>query len=115
MTVTELPTSTVDPSQFRISRDRRVLWLSGEHDIANAPMLNDVLTHMAESVRWGDLVVDLSGVEFMSASTIGALVSIERRLRFDARRLVLRAPSMCARRLVELCRLGRLVAVADAA
>jgi hypothetical protein len=53
--------------------------------------------------------VDLSGVTFMDASTIGALVVAHDHLLADSRSLCVRNPSPRARRLLELCELTHLI------
>jgi anti-anti-sigma factor len=54
------------------------------------------------------LVVDLSWVTFMDASTVGALVASANRLRARGQSLQLRAPSPRALRVLELCDLAQL-------
>ena len=56
-----------------------------------------------------DLVIDLSDVTFMDASTVRVLAHARTVLRHHNRALVLRDPSSCARRLIELCGLTDLV------
>lgn len=85
--------------------DRIVVWLSGEHDIATEGALRGVLAE-AIALDNTDLVVDLSAVQFMGASTVGVLVRARRRLRRQSRDLVLRSPSGCARRVLDLCGLA---------
>jgi anti-sigma B factor antagonist len=85
-----------------------VVWLRGEHDCSTTGALSAELARMiARSDE--DLVVDLSGVEFMGSATVGVLVRSEQFLRARSRALVVRSPSPCARRLLEVCDLGHLI------
>lgn len=87
---------------------RTVVWLRGEHDIATLAQLSVTITY-ATRLDDGDLVVDLSGVTFMDASTIGTLVVARDGLRVRSRSLSVRAPSPRARRLLNLCGLAALI------
>lgn len=88
--------------------DRTVVWVRGEHDIATAPVLAETMVR-ALTLDDADLVIDLSGVEFMDASTVGAVIRTRNLLGRRSKSLVLRAPSPCARRLLDACHLGDLV------
>lgn len=81
---------------------RTVVWLRGEHDVATVADLSDTMAR-AISFDDADLMVDLSGVEFMGAATVGVLVRTRTFLRLRSRALVVRAPSRCARRVLDLC------------
>jgi anti-anti-sigma factor len=54
--------------------DRIVVWLRGEHDIATTVELSETLVR-AIAIDDADLVVDLSEVQFIDASTIGVIVT----------------------------------------
>ena len=85
-----------------------VVWLNGEQDIATVPVLADTLADVT-SADDADLIVDLSDVTFMSAATIGQLIRARNLLLGLSRNLMLRSPSKCARRLLDLCGLACLV------
>jgi anti-anti-sigma factor len=87
---------------------RTVVWVRGEHDMATRA---ELFVTIAQAARLADddVVVDLSGVTFMDASTMGALVLAHNRLRARSRSLCVRAPSPPARRLFDVCGLVRLV------
>ena len=93
-----------------VSRDgeRAVVWLDGEHDIATEAILADTLAN-ATSADDADLIVDLSGVTFMSTATIDQLLRARSLLLGLSRNLTLRSPSKSARRLLDLCDLAGLV------
>lgn len=85
-----------------------VISVVGEHDISNLPLLNGTLAS-AISADGAEVVVDLSGVTFLDASTIGALIRARNTLRHQSRSLTLRSPSRCAGRLLDLCGMTGLV------
>jgi anti-sigma B factor antagonist len=89
-------------------KDRLVVWVRGEQDISTAAALSATLAAAVARDR-GDLVVDLGGVRFMDASTIGVLVGARRHLRLLSRSLTVRSPSALARRLFGLCGLADLI------
>lgn len=85
-----------------------IVWLHGEHDIATKVSVVVTIARAAQRDD-ADLIVDLSKVTFMDASTIGALVESRNRLRARSRSLLLRSPSPPARRILDLCGLAHLV------
>jgi anti-sigma B factor antagonist len=85
-----------------------LVWLRSEHDRATRATLSEAIGASVTLGR-GDLVIDLSGVTFMDASTVGVIVDARTGLRYRDRDLVLRDPSSCARRLIELCGLTDLL------
>lgn len=93
-----------------ITRDanRTVVSLHGEHDIATLAELSKA---MARGIALDDLdvVVDLSRVDFMGASTATVIVRAREFLQAHSRELTVRAPSRCARRLLAVCGLSALV------
>jgi anti-sigma B factor antagonist len=80
--------------------------LSGEHDISTVAPLSETL---AALIAGSDsaLILDLSAVEFLDASTVGVLVRAD--LLLGSRALVVRAPSRPALRVLEVCGLSRLL------
>ena len=93
-----------------VSRDveRAVVWLNGEQDIATSGVLADTLANVT-SADDANLIVDLSGVTFMSTATIDELIRARNLLLGLSRNLTLRCPSRCARRLLDVCGLAGLV------
>ena len=82
--------------------ERAIVWLDGEHDIATVAVLADTLAK-AISADDGDLIVDLSGVTFLSTATIDELLRVQGYLLRHNRHLLLRSPSRPARRVLDLC------------
>ena len=81
-------------SVVRREGDRIVVWLRGEHDIATTAESSEALA-WAIAMGDADLVVDLSEVQFMDASTIGVIVKARNFLLTRSRSLSLRAPTRC--------------------
>jgi anti-anti-sigma factor len=107
----ELPPMSVFPrGDVLIGSDplRNVVWVRGEHDLATRVHLSVVIAKAAR-LDAADVVVDLSGVTFMDASTIGALVGARNGLAARSRSLSVRAPSLRARRVLDLCGLAYLI------
>ncbi len=86
-----------------------VIRLDGEYDSATTHCLTDTLVR-AICRDHADLIVDLSGVTFIGAATIGQLLRARNFLRRQSRSLTLRSPSRCAERVLVLCGLTDLVA-----
>jgi anti-sigma B factor antagonist len=94
------------------SDNRTVVVIRGEHDITTVDLLTETMGQ-AMALDDVDLVIDLSGVEFMDASTVGTLVGARNLLRARARALTLAVPSIPARRILELCDLADLIEAAQ--
>ena len=85
-----------------------IVWLVGEHDLSTDDALCATLAS-AIALDSAGLILDLSGVEFMAASTLGVIVWARAFLRQRARSLTGRAPSARARRVIGACNLNDLV------
>jgi anti-anti-sigma factor len=104
--VTVLPGGLTWPSG--LEADRTVVCLRGEHDAFTAAELSEAMTR-AMALDEGDLVVDLSGVTFMAVTTVGVVLRARALLRLRSRSLVVRSPSACARRVLDLCGIADLL------
>lgn len=82
--------------------EQAVVWLYGEEDIATVAVLAGTLAR-AVSADDRDLIVDLSGVTFLSTATIDELMRVRSALLRQNRSLLLRSPSRPARRVLDLC------------
>jgi anti-anti-sigma factor len=106
MALAELSPETVSHRDLMASpncdADGSVVRLRGEHDFYTAPELWEA---MAKAIAFddGDVVVDLSAVEFMGASTVGVLIRARAFLQKGSRSLTLRSPSTRALRVLGLC------------
>ena len=92
---------------------RTIIWLSGEHDLATADRLAQFL--IDETTDGADVVVDLSGVSFMDASTISAIGRARSQLAEDSRLLTVRSPSTLVERALGICGLDGLIEPTEAA
>ena len=63
-----------------------------------------------KSLAAGDLIVDLSGCQFLDSAGLGALVSARREADRRDRRLLLAAPSPEAAKLLDLTGIGNAIA-----
>lgn len=81
--------------------DHTVLCLRGEHDAFTTSALSEAIAG-ATALGEGDLVVDLRDVRFRAVATVGAILQAQD-LRLQSRSVVVRSPSACARRVLELC------------
>ena len=103
-----LPMSRRGSASASSRSSRVVVWIRGEHDSATVVHVSATLAQAAP-LDDADVVVDLSGVTFMDASTIGALVDAHNRLRAGSRSLSVRAVPPRARRLFDVCELAFLI------
>jgi anti-anti-sigma factor len=83
--------------------------LRGEHDLDTVEALSSELARVIARRATIALEVDLSGVRFMDASTLGVLVRASLFLRARGCSLTVRSFSPCAQRLFDICGLGDLV------
>jgi anti-sigma B factor antagonist len=88
--------------------DRTVVWLRGEHDASTVTELWETMGQ-AIALDDADLVVDLSGVEFMGSATVGVIIRARESLRPRSRSLTVRCPSRCAQRVLDLYGLSELL------
>lgn len=76
--------------------------VGGEQDAGNADVLFSRLTAAMRTTA-GDVVVDLSGVEFLGVASVRALLLARGELASDSRSLILRDPSTSAQLTLDLC------------
>ena len=79
------------------------VFLAGELDLVSGRRFRTVFRRAAEGTH-GRLILDLAGVQFLDAAGLASLLDAQAAA---GDRLVLRAPSRPARRLLELTGLGR--------
>lgn len=85
-----------------------VVWLRGEHDLSTDGALSLTLAR-AMAVQGDGLVLDLSEVDFIGASTLGTIVRAREFLRRRSSWLTVRSPSAQARRVIDACDLNDLL------
>jgi anti-anti-sigma factor len=95
-------------SSVRRTESRTVVGLSGEHDLSTVDAFSQTLARVF-ALDDGDVVLDLSGVQFMGAATIDVIVRAKDALDLRSRVLTLRSPSVSAQPVVDLCGLADLV------
>ena len=96
-------------SAVRRTESRTVLCPSRrEQDLSTVDALSQTLAR-AFALDDADVVLDLSGVQFMGATTIDVIVRAKYALDLRSRTLTLRSPSESAQRVVDLCGLAELV------
>ena len=79
-----------------------VVALAGDHDFSTVEELSREFARVIGD-DGSNVVVDLSGVTFMDVSIINLLFRARLYLGSESRELLLRAPSVSARRLLDLC------------
>jgi anti-anti-sigma factor len=88
--------------------DTTVVFLWGEHDLTTAHSISAAIA-TAAAVDDTDLVLDLSGVQFMDSSTVIALMRGTSLLERRGRTMTVRNPSRPARYVLGICDLGYVV------
>ena len=88
----------------RRDADDVVIWLRGEHDQSTAEVHASFARAMA--LDDGNLVVDMSHVQFMGTATARVIVGTRQALIDRSRSLTLRSPSKSAQRMIDLCGLA---------
>ncbi len=99
-----------EPSPFGVDGAEAgpvVVWLRGEHDLSTDDALCATLAR-AIALDSAGLVLDLSEVEFMAASTLGVIVRAREFQRRRSSSLTVRAPSACVLRVMDACGLNDL-------
>ena len=98
----------------RITRDGQMLTLAvhGEIDLANAGLL-DAELEQAEQTDAEEIVLDLSGVEFIDSTGLQVLVVAGRRSELDSNRLGVRRGTGEVARLMKLTQIDAAVRLLD--
>jgi anti-anti-sigma factor len=93
----------LDPSQHEV-----IVRLEGEFDASNSEKLLEQLEVLVADNEV-DLTLDMSGVGFFSASTLGVIVQLSEKFHGRNRRLILASPSPEVQRVFGACGLGALL------
>jgi anti-sigma B factor antagonist len=96
-----------EPFRVHTKRDRDIVLVqpSGELDLASVPPLSEELGR-AEVHGAKPMVLDLSGLDFMDGSAIGAILAAQRAARRSGHDLRLVGATGQVARLIELCGLS---------
>ena len=100
MALAELPSVSVPAPNYEAAGG--VVWLRGEPTSSQCLGCGEPWRRRS-AFDGGDVVVDLSEVDFMDVSTISVLVRARTMLATRSRSLTLRAPSNRAARILDLC------------
>jgi anti-sigma B factor antagonist len=98
-------------AQFEASAgrdDEVVLRVSGEIDLAAAPLFRDRLGDIIKTTKH-DVTVDLAGVTFIDSSGLAVLVHAHHQLRAVTRTLVITHPSLSVTRVLQITGLDALL------
>ncbi|MEO8698248.1 MAG: STAS domain-containing protein, partial [Acidimicrobiales bacterium] len=107
----------VSAASFARDEHGAVLSLRGDFDMSTDMLLSAAIFDAVTSAD-EDLVLDLHGVRFMSASTLGVIVRTRTLLTRQSRFLRLRSPSRSVQRILDICAiecLDPVAAIDDAA
>jgi anti-sigma B factor antagonist len=88
-----------------------VVTLSGDIDIQTAPALRERLASLSPAVRI--VIVDLSAVEFLDSSGVGALVGAAAALRDTGGSLRLACPPPQVQKVFRISRLAEVIPIYD--
>lgn len=102
----------VDLNSQRVGEHAAVLRIRGEVDLYTTPHLKDEIRALIEA-GVQHLVVDLSAVEYLDSTALGALVGALKRLRERDGDLRLASPPPRIHKLLEITRLLKVFEVSD--
>lgn len=108
----------VGPTGFAIevSSNAQRTWvtLSGELDLTSAPRLQQLLDQLCRE-NHREIVLDLAGLEFLSAAGLSVFLRADDRLRAEGRRLILTHPGRRVRRVLAITQLDTVLTIQEAA
>jgi anti-sigma B factor antagonist len=87
--------------------DRTICHIRGDLDAINAPRLRAILAERIDT----DVVVDLSGLDFIDSSGLGVLVGALKRFEAAGHRLTLRSPTTAIQRVFAMTGLDQAFAI----
>jgi|SRR6185312_3342397 anti-sigma B factor antagonist len=108
----------VGPTVFAIEvgsdAERTRVTLSGDLDLASAPWLQQVLDQLCREDH-REIVLDLSGLEFLSAVGLTVFLRADDQLRADGSRLILTHPGRRVRRVLAITELDTVLTIQEEA
>ena len=90
----------------------RVLSVTGELDVATAPQLRQEAVRLATSDR-SDLVLDLSGVDFLDSTGLGVIVGVLKRIRTHGGELAVAGTEPHVRKGFDITRISDVLPMYD--
>ena len=97
-------------TRVSVQGDWSVTHVVGDLDMASGPSLRAAALQQLDD-GWDQLVLDLTGCDFIDSSGVGVIVGLLRRIHSRDGRLELVVPLPEQRRIFELCRLDRIFAL----
>ncbi|HET9254746.1 MAG TPA: STAS domain-containing protein [Pseudonocardiaceae bacterium] len=94
--------------------ERTRVTLSGELDLASAPWLQQVLDQLCREDH-REIVLDLSGLEFLSAVGLTVFLRADDQLRAEGGRLILTHPGRRVRRVLAITELDTVLTIQEEA
>jgi anti-sigma B factor antagonist len=87
--------------------------LTGELDLASAPHLQQILDQLCRD-SFQEVVLDLAGLDFLSAIGLEVFVRVDDQLRAAGGRLILHRPGRLARRILAITELDTVLTIQPA-
>ena len=101
--------------QTTVTGDSAVVALSGELDVAGASLIERELARIVADHGATDLVLDLSGLEFMDSTGLRMVVLADERTRAEGRKLTLVRGRPDVQRVFEITRMEERLHFVDSA
>lgn len=100
-----------DHLDFRVHEDgdRTVVQIHGEIDLNTSPEVRSTIGRVARPGR--QVVIDLTGVDFLDSTGLGSLVWARKRMRRDGGDILVTCPQPTVRRVLEISGVTRIVPV----
>jgi anti-anti-sigma factor len=93
-----------------VTSGRCTMVLSGELDVATAPLLRDRLAEVTDELET-ELVLDIGGLTFIDSTGLSLLVSEHKALKARGAELVVCSPTRMAQRLFEISGLDAVLSI----
>lgn len=100
--------------EFSSNAQRARVTLSGELDLTSAPRLQQLLDQLCRENHW-EIVLDLAGLEFLSAAGLSVFPRADDQLRAEGGRLILTHAGRRVRRVLAITQLDTVLTIQEAA
>jgi anti-sigma B factor antagonist len=94
----------------KVTSGRCTMVLSGELDVATAPLLRDRLAEVTDELET-ELVLDIGGLTFIDSTGLSLIVSAHKALKARGAALVVSSPTRMALRLFEISGLDAVLSI----